>query len=116
MLTQAQQTMPSPMAARYEGGENDQRLLDVYQFVAVIAAHEGTFERLRRKIARLYDYKGELIVATHSALTKDEEHLFRFAWEEIGCEIYGNVFFCDVYSSDWNGYWYSKRFESDWRP
>jgi hypothetical protein len=116
MFAYTEPSNSSPMVARYEGGENDQRLLAVWQFVACITTHERTFKQLRRKIARLFDYKGELIVATRSALTKDEERLFRLAWWEVGNEAYENVQFHEVYSSDWECYWNSRRFESDWRP
>jgi hypothetical protein len=103
-----------PPCARYEGGENDARLNNVWHFVAGLAF--GKSEAIGRdlRVARLYDFKGFLIVGTRYSLTPYYEHLFRIAWSEAG-EVFDHVEFLDVHSERWKVLWGRRRFESDWQ-
>ena len=102
--------------ARYEGGENDQRLISVWIYVAGLIGGSADAEDLGKKVARLYDYKGSLIVATRDSLSIDVEAFFRCAWVTIGKETKENVEFLPVRSDRWKSLWGSRRFESDWQP
>lgn len=106
----------TPPCARYEGGEEDDRLIKVWTFVAGLVGGGANARDIGRKVARLYDYKGALIVATREKLSPHVEELFRHAWAEIGCEPEENVEFHDVRSRQWAHLWESRRFDSDWRP
>ena len=106
----------TPPCARYEGGENDQRLIIVWTYVAGLVGGGANAEDLGKKVARLYDYKGSLIVATRDSLPAYIEALFRGAWVTIGHEIEENVEFLHVRSDRWESLWGSRRFDSDWQP
>jgi len=106
----------TPPCARYEGGEEDDRLIKVWTFVAGLVGGGANAQELGRQVARLYDYKGALIVATREKLTLHVEGLFRLAWAEIGREFEENVEFHDVHSRAWERLWGSRRFDSDWQP
>ena len=56
----------TPPCARYEGGENNARLTQVWTYVAGLVGGGRKADDLSKAIARLYDYKGSLIVATRS--------------------------------------------------
>ena len=108
----------TPPCARYEGGENDDRLIKVWTYVAGLVGGGSKADELGRKVARLYDYKGLLVVATRSRLPARVEALFRDAWATVGLgrEVPEQVEFLDVQSDRWELLWGSRRFESDWRP
>jgi hypothetical protein len=106
----------TPPCARYEGGEDDDRVTRVWIYVAGLVGGGANARELSGQIARLYDYKGSLIVAVRDGLPPDVEAFFRCAWEEIGHEPGELVEFLDVNSSEWQMYWGSRRFESDWQP
>jgi hypothetical protein len=106
----------APPCARYEGGENDNRLLAVWTYVAGLLGGEAAARKLSEDVARLYDYKGQLVVACRRTLAEAAQSSFRIAWVEVGCELSDNVEFCDVQSADWEKYWRNRRFESDWTP
>lgn len=108
----------TPPCARYEGGENDDRLIKVWTYVAGLVGGGSNADELGQKVARLYDYKGSLVVATRNRLPAHVEALFRHAWATggLGCEIEEHVEFHDVQSDKWKQLWDSRRFESDWRP
>ena len=106
----------TPPCARYEGGENNDRLIKVWTYVA---GHKGGYplaNLLSKKIARLYDYKGLLVVATYVGLPAPVEELFRKAWVDVGREFEDQVEFLNVRSARWEQLWSHRRFESDWRP
>ena len=105
----------TPPCARYEGGENDARLIAVWTYVAGLVGGGLKADNLSRKVARLYDYKGALIVATRRKLEPYVEALFRKAWSELGKENEEDVEFPNVQSRDWERYWVSRRFKSDWQ-
>ena len=107
---------PTPPCARYEGGENNDRLIRVWIYAAGLAGGGQKAAALGEKIARLYDYKGELVIATREDLSPDERSLFGRAWAEIGSEPAENVEFCDVRSETWERLWGAHRFASDWQP
>ena len=106
----------SPPCARYEGGENDQRLLAVWTFVSGLVGGGSNAREIAAKIARVYDYKGQLVVALRHPLTPHIEGLFRYGWEMVGNEPQQNAEFLDVKSEEWERYWNSRRFESNWAP
>jgi len=105
-----------PPCARYEGGENDDRLWRVWAYVAGLLGGGANAKEVRKKIARLYDYKGTLVVALYGDLPPYIEATIRRAWAEIAYEVEENTEFVSVASSDWNTYWNSRRFDSDWEP
>ena len=105
----------TPPCARYEGGENDERLNRVWIFVAGLIGGGANAEELGHKVARLYDYKGLLVVATRENIPQYVEELFRHAWAKIGWEPDDQVEFVDVNSDRWASLWASRRFDSDWR-
>jgi len=104
-----------PPCSRYEGGESNVRLIKVWVYVAGLIGGDIKAKYLSQKIARLYDYKGTLVVATHRNLSKKVEALFRKAWLEVGCEFEDNVEFCGVRDDRWKLLWDCRRFESDWQ-
>jgi hypothetical protein len=106
----------SPPCARYEGGEDDQRLLAVWTFVSGLIGGGENAVGISANVARLFDYKGQLVVAIRQPLLPHIEGLFRYAWEVVGNEPSENVEFVDVLSAAWNGCWSGRRFESDWKP
>jgi hypothetical protein len=105
-----------PLCARYEGGENDQRLLAVWTFVSGLIGGGENSHTISKDIARLYDYKGILVVGLRSTLPDHVMALFRRAWEEVGCEMAENVEFLHVSTDEWKEHWGSRRFKSDWVP
>lgn len=106
----------TPPCARYEGGEYNGRLVKVWTYVAGLVGGVPYVGFLSQDIARLYDYKGLLVIATHIKLTPHIEALFRKAWVEVGCEFDDQVEFVSVRSERWKLLWSLRRFESDWRP
>ena len=108
-------TLPNtPPCARYEGGENNDRLTKVWTYVVGLVGGDFRAKELGRSVARIYDYKGLLVIATRIKLTPYEEALFRKAWVEVGCEFADQVEFADVRSERWEQLWNLRRFESDW--
>ena len=106
----------TPPSAHYEGGVNDSRLIQVWTYVAGLVGGRPKADELGRKIARLYDYKGLLVVATRSRLPARVEAFFREAWATVGREFEEQVEFHDVQSDRWECLWGSRRFKSDWHP
>lgn len=106
----------APPCARYEGGEGDQRLLSVWTFVSGLVGGGENAAGISANVARLFDYKGQLVVAVRQPIQPHVEGLFRYAWEVVGCEPPENTEFVDVRSADWDRYWSGRRFESNWKP
>jgi hypothetical protein len=105
-----------PPCARYEGGEDDRRVSNVWHYVAGLLGGGAKADELSELIARLFDYKGELVIATRNPLPANIKQMFRQAWEYVGSEPPEHVYFFDVSSSDWATYWACRRFESNWMP
>jgi len=105
----------APPCARYEGGENDARLNNVWHFVAGLAYENPKAILSDRSVAHLYDFKGFLIVGTRANIGTYYENLFRLAWFEVGREFEDHVEFLDVHSERWKVLWGRRRFESDWQ-
>ncbi len=113
--TNAHTLQNTPPCARYEGGEDNARLIAVWAYVAGLVGGIHKADELSHKVARLYDYKGFLIVATRTGLNTNSEGLFRNAWSTVG-EFEEHVEILDVWSERWKHLWTSRRFGSDWRP
>lgn len=105
-----------PPCARYEGGENNGRLIKVWLYVAGIVGGGPGADELSNKVARLFDYKGLLVVCTRDKLSTNVEAHFRNAWVEVGHEFEEHVEFADARSDRWERLWNGHRFESDWSP
>lgn len=105
----------APPCARYEGGENNERLIKVWDHVTgnPLAGHDIT--RLTEHVARLYDHKGFLFIVTRRDLPECIKALFRHAWATVGREFAEHVEFNDVRSNRWRQIWACRRFESDWQ-
>jgi hypothetical protein len=106
----------TPPCARYNVGENNDRLIKVWIYVAGLIGGVVEANELARKVARLYDYKGFLVVATREKFPARVEVMFRKAWAEIGHEFEDHVEFNDVHSDRWELLWGSRQFESDRQP
>lgn len=100
--------------ARYEGGENDGRVSAVFAYALGLIGADVS--KIKDHVARVYDYKGDLVLATRKPLPAAWEDAFRRAWEQVGREVAGNVYFPPVTSAEWDRYWRGRRFDSDWRP
>lgn len=103
----------TPPCVHYEGGENCERLIRVWTYVAGLVGGGFNADDLGRKVVRLYDHKGFLFVVTHSRLTSRVEAVFRDAWVTVGREFEEQVEFLPVYSDRWKCIWGRRRFESD---
>ena len=106
----------TPPCARYEGGENNERLIRVWIYVTGLLGGSPKADELSQRVARLYDYKGDLIVAVRKELVPHIEAFFRKAWSEVGREFEEHVEFLNVDSERWDQLWRNRRFESDWQP
>lgn len=106
----------APPCSRYEGGENDQRLLAVWTYVVGLAGGTECAALMKWDIARIHDHKGQLVVATKRPLGRVVEHFFRTAWKVVGHEPEENVEFLGADSTGWEDYWAGRRFNSDWEP
>lgn len=102
--------------ARYEGGENDGRVSAVFAFALGLIGTENIAAEIGSYVARVFDYKGDLVIATRKPLPASWKWAFRRAWEEAGYEVAENVHFLPVTSAEWEHYWAGRRFASDWRP
>src|SRR5258708_20937968 len=109
-------SLNAPPCARYEGGEDDDRLIKIWLFVAGLVGGGANMTHMGRQVARLYDYKGSLIVATRERLPARVEAMFRYAWSELGNETEEAVQFHDAASADWATLWGLRRFQIDSRP
>ncbi len=101
--------------SRYEGGEGDTRVSLALGYAAGILGQRGVNEAVE-KVARLYDYKGELYVATRKELSPYLQEALRMGWEDMGYESRENVTFADIDSDEWDAAWQSRRYKSDWKP
>ncbi|MGN6534308.1 MAG: hypothetical protein ACTHKQ_01085 [Mesorhizobium sp.] len=102
--------------ARYEGGEGEERVCAVFAYALGLIGTDGILKEIGGYVARVYDYKGDLIIATRKQLPASWRMAFKRAWAEMGNEPAENVQFLPVTSDDWDQYWGSRRFDSDWEP
>lgn len=100
--------------SRYEGGENDPRVNMVFGYTLGLLGGRDRFSEAVGKIARLYDYKGELYIATREELSPFWQGAFRQAWSDVGNEPSQHVQFTDINSDDWEMVWGSRRYDSEW--
>lgn len=105
-----------PPCSRYDTGENDLRVSNVWHYFAGRIGGGEAADRVARRIARLFDLKGTLLVATFAPLSPEHEALIRDAWREVALEGAHNVRFVDVASEDWEEEWCARRFDTDWVP
>lgn len=112
-MTEYKLSIPRPPCSRYEGGEDNTRLIKVWDYVTGLLGHDAT--HLATAVARLHDHKGELFIVTRRNLPERFKAIFRHAWAKVGHEFAERVEFNDVRSNRWRQIWACRRFESDWQ-
>lgn len=100
-----------PPCSRHDDDHDDHNSRVLIAWGAICAMVPGD---LNGTIARLHDHKGTLVVATRFPLTQFAQNAIDHVWKQLLNE--GIVEFHDVTSKDWDTYWGSKRFESNWTP
>ncbi|KAB0680306.1 hypothetical protein [Aureimonas leprariae] len=100
---------------RYEGGE-DERLCVVLAYALGLIGTRHIVTEASRSIAKIYTYRGELVVATNQPLPASWRMAFERAWEEVGYEPADSVSFVNVDASEWDGFWRHRSFDGDARP
>lgn len=100
-----------PPCSRHDDNQDDDNPRVLVAWGAICAMVPGD---LTGSIARLHDHKGTLVVATRFALTKYAQNAIDHVWKQLLNE--SSVEFHDVRAKEWDSYWGSKRFESNWTP
>lgn len=109
------ETMP-PCSRHDDKEDHDaERVKAVWHYaMGIIYGERAVAIGVSLRIARLHDHKGTLVVGLWEGISESAKTAFRTAWADIGYEPEENVEFLTVPSHQWDRYWSSRRFRSDW--